>query len=110
MKTIELRNDNDIVTGFSVGSARLTRWGIPLLVRSIPGGRVVRKQRPFRLAGPDDFCEFVVDGKTFLVIEPFGDNSEYWVVSEPPESHCATLAKVRHAFESYRGLFGLFAG
>jgi len=71
---------------------------------------LVRKQRPFRVAGPDDFCEFLVDGKTFLVIEPFGDNSQFWVVAEPPEPHCPPLGRVRDAFERYRGWFGLFAG
>lgn len=84
MKTAEPRNDNGVVTGFSVGSALLTRWGVPRIIRSIPGARVVRKQRPFRFAGPDDFCEFMVDGKTFLVIEPFGDNDKFWVVAKPP--------------------------
>jgi hypothetical protein len=110
MKTRALTNDSGVITGFSVGSARLTRWGVPKIIRSIPGARLVRTQRSFRLAGPDDFCEFVVDGQTFLVIEQFGDNSEFWVVAEPPEPECPPLAKVRSAFESYRGLFGFFAG
>jgi len=110
MKTTELRNDSGTVTGFSVRSTLLTRWGVPAIVRSILSARVVRKQQAFRLAGPDDFCEFVVDGKTFLVIEPFGDNSEFWVVAEPPEPQCFPLTKVRGAFENYHGLFGFFAG
>ena len=109
MQTAELRNDTGIVSGFSVGSALLTRWGVTRIVQSIPGARLVRKQQSFRLAGPDDFCEFVVDGKTFLVIEPYGDNSRFWVVADP-EPQCPPLVKVRHAFERYRGLFGLFAG
>lgn len=110
MKTKELRDDSGIVTGFSVGSARLTRWGVPRIIRAIQGAQLIRKQNAFRLAGPDDFCEFKVDGKTFRVIEPFGDNSEFWVVAEPPEPQCGPLAKVRGAFENYRGLFGFFAG
>ena len=110
MKTEELKNDSGIVTGFSVGSTRLTRWGVPKIIGTIPGAQVIRKQRPFRLAGPDDFCEFIVGGKTFLVIEPFGDNSQFWVVAEPPEAQCPSLAKVRGVFENYHGLFGFFAG
>jgi len=110
MKTKELKNDSGIVTGFSVGSTRLTRWGVPKIIRTIPGAQLIRKQSPFRLAGPDDFCEFTLDGKRFLVIEPFGDNSEFWVIAEPPEPQCFPLTKVRGAFENYHGLFGFFAG
>lgn len=110
MKTREMRNDSGIVTGFAISSTLLTRWGVPKILRTIPGAQLIRKQRPFRLTGPDDFCEFSVEGKTFLVIEPFGDNSEFWVVAEPPEPQCPPFAKVRGAFENYRGLFGFFAG
>ena len=78
-------------------------------MRSIPGAQISRKQRPLRLAGPDDFCEFVVDGKTFLVIEPFGDNSEFWVVAEPPEPNCTQIGKVKDVFSKQYFPFGWFA-
>lgn len=109
MKTRELKNEDGTITGFSVSNLFLSRHGVPRVVSSIPGASVVRKQRPFRFAGPDDFCEFVVDGKTFLAIEPFGDNSEFWVVTEPPEE-CPQIAKVRQAFSQHRVLCGLYAG
>jgi hypothetical protein len=109
MKTRELRNDDGALTGFIVSNTFLSRHGVPKVVASIPGAKVIRKQRPFRFAGPDDFCEFIVDGKTFLAIEPFGDNSEFWVVTEPPEE-CPQLATVRQAFAEHRVLFGLYAG
>lgn len=76
---------------------------------SISGAQILRKQRRFRLSGPDDFCEFVVDGKTFLAIEPFGDNTEFWIVAEPPEE-CPQIEKVREAFAKHRVLFGMYSG
>lgn len=109
MKTRELKSNDGTVTGFSVSHLFICRHDIPKIVSSIPGAKVVRKQRPFRLAGPDDFCEFIVDGKTFLAMEPFGDNSEFWVVTEPPEE-CPQIARVRQAFAEHRVLFGLYAG
>ena len=109
MKTSEMRNDAGNLTGFRVSNNFLRRGSVPKIVRSIPGARLVRKPAPFRFSGPDDFCEFIVDGKTFLAIEPFGDNSEFWVVAEPPEE-CPQIAKVREAFTRHRVLFGLYAG
>ena len=109
MKTSDLSAPAGIVTGFSVSNSFLRRGAVPKIIASISGAKLLRQQKPFRLSGPDAFCEFVVDGKTFLVIEPFGDNDRFWVVSEPPEA-CPQLARVRDAFEKHRVLFGLYAG
>jgi hypothetical protein len=109
VNTVELRNNGGTLTGFSVSNLLLRRGAVPKIVRKIPGARIVRHQRPFRLSGPDDFCEFELDGRTFLVIEPFGDNSRYLVVTEP-FGDSPQLAMVRDAFARHRVLFGLLAG
>ena len=104
MKARDLRNDQGHLTGFSVSNLLLSRHGVPRIVANIPGAEIVRKQKRFALSAPDDFCEFVVEGKTFLAIEPFGDNSEFWLVTEPPEE-CPQIEMVRRAFEEH-GLLG----
>lgn len=109
MKTTEMRNEEGTLTGFCVSNLFLSRYGIPKIVARIPGAQILRKQKPFRISGPDDFCEFVVDGKKFLAVEPFGGNSEFWIVSESPEE-CPQLKKVEDAFAKHRVLFGLYAG
>jgi len=109
MKTTDIPNDGRRAVGFGVRRNFLLRSSVPKIVASIPGATILRKQRRFRLAGSDDFCEFVVNEKHFLVIEPFGDNDQFWVVSEPPEPG-PQLAAVRNAFAKHRVLFGLYAG
>jgi hypothetical protein len=101
MKTRDLRNEQGQLTGFSVSNLLISRHAVPRIVASIRGAEIVRKQKRFALSGRDDFCEFIVDGKTFLVIEPFGDNSEYWVVPEPAEE-CPQIENVRRVFEQHR--------
>ena len=101
MKTRDLRNEQGQLTGFSVSNLLLSRHGVPRIVAAIPGAELVRKQKRFALSAPDDFCEFLVDGKTFLAIEPFGDNQEFWVITEPPED-CPQIEAVRSAFEAHR--------
>jgi hypothetical protein len=92
-----------------VSNLTLDRHGVPGIVESIEGARIVRKQTRFALSAPDDFCEFVIDGKTFLAIEPFGDNSEFWLVTEPPED-CPQIEIVRRAFEQRSLFWGRNAG
>lgn len=104
MRTHDLRDQDGRLTGFSVSNLLLDRHTVPRIVASIRGAQIVRKQRRFALSAPDDFCEFVVDGKTFLALEPFGDNSEFWVVTEPAQE-CPQVGIVRRAFEEH-GIFG----
>jgi len=108
MKTFDLQDKSGLVTSFEVRSTFLSRYAIPGIVASIPGAKVVRKQARFA-AALDDFCVFTVDGAMFEVVEPFGDNSRYWINSIPPEPS-EQLNQVRAAFEQHRILFGLFAG
>jgi hypothetical protein len=79
----------------------LSRHGVARIVETIGGATVLRKQKRFAIWARDDFCEFVVNGKTFLAIEPFGDNSEFWLVTEPPEE-CPQMKVVCLAFEKHR--------
>jgi hypothetical protein len=98
MKTADLRNDSGQLTGFSISNPMVTRRAVAKLAGAIPGVTMIRKPRPFQLRSQDDFCEFHLDGATFYIIEPFGDNPEYWIVVEPTEA-LAQLHTVREAFQ-----------
>lgn len=56
-----------------------------------------------RHGGRDDFLEFMIEGMTF--IEPFGDNSEFWVVSERTVGDTEQLRKTREAFRTHGAVF-----
>jgi hypothetical protein len=104
MKTHDLRDEHGRLIGFRVSNFLLGRHAVPKIVATIRGAKVVRKQPRFALSAPDNFCEFVVAGKVFLAVEPFGDNTEYWLLTEPPEE-CPQIETVRRAFEKH-GLLG----
>lgn len=56
---------------------------------------VVRRERS------DDFGEFDVNGRTFIITEPWGDNSRYLIHQEPAEPS-TELDMLRSTFEKYR--------
>ena len=109
MKTTILRSDGGVAIGFRVSALFLGRHGVPRIIAAIPSAEIKRRQARFSFSRRDDFCEFVVDGRTFLALEPFGDNGEFWIVAEPP-MECPQIEIVRSAFEKHRCLFGLYAG
>lgn len=95
----------------------LTRGGLGRLVHRIPGCRVTRRPIPFMrwsVQEKEEFCEFEVDGVTFVAWEPWGDNSRFWVGpktmgGETPQWSPA-VDHVREAFRRARPVFGIIMG
>lgn len=102
MKTRHIHDDAGMLTGFEVSNLLLTRRRACRLAERVAGAMVSRRPRPFpfRYFGePDDFCAFSVDGVSFLMIEPFGDNDRYWIVAEHPDPTVQPLIeRIRHVF------------
>ena len=90
MRLNVMQNDDGISTGFEVSNTLLSRGRACRIAGRVPGARILRKPRLFR-SGDDDFCAFEIDGVSFLIIEPFGDNDVYWIVTETPSSNAAPL-------------------
>lgn len=108
MRIFDLKNEDGQVVAFEVSNALLGRKAACRLVGSIPGVKVRKAPKGFRKTEEDEFCEFEVDGQTFKLWEPFGDNSRYWVGPEPV-APCPQLQKVRETFARH-GLFGIRRG
>jgi hypothetical protein len=88
--------------GFEVSNTLLSRGQACRIVQKIPGAALVRKSRLFR--DTDEFCEFTLAGETFVIEEPFGDNSRYWIRSNGP-SQTSSLLQIRAAFEKHNPLW-----
>jgi hypothetical protein len=58
------------------------------------------------LKGEDEFCEFEIKGQKFVALEPFGDNSRYWI-GPKPSKWCEQVAIVRSTFVNHK-LFVFF--
>ncbi len=79
MKTYPLHDDAGRVFAFEISNWRLGRRRACRIVRSVPGVVLTRVPKVFSWFREDSFCEFVVEGETFEVHEPFGDSSRYWI-------------------------------
>lgn len=60
----------------------------------------VKARRPFaREAAP--LMRFTFSGESFIVDEPYGDSSRYWVGPEKPATFAGSATALAHAFEAY---------
>jgi hypothetical protein len=96
MKIYDLIDESGHAYAFEVGNIALSRRDACELASTVAGVQITRRPRRWGL-DDDEFCEFAINGVTFVIWEPFGDNSRFWVGPQPlrpvPE-----LAAVRDVF------------
>jgi hypothetical protein len=93
MEIYENRNDEGQFVSFeirNVGRSRVCRFIEKTFLSS-----VVSRQRS------DDFCVFDLNGRRFVISEPWGDNSRYLIHQDLPQPS-TELETLRSAFEKYR--------
>jgi len=101
MKIYDLKDEDGKVFAFEIKN--IGRMGALRIVRTIPGVIIIRSPRNKFLSWgePDEFCEFELEGQIYIIDEPYGDNSRFWI-GPKSESHNDHLDTIRKIFESYK--------
>ena len=97
MKVYDLKDVEGKVFAFEVDC--VGRRAVCRIAQRIPGARILKRPRWLSWFREQEFCEFELDGVNFLIAEPFGDNSRYWVGPRPRSWH-PQIETVREAFLS----------
>ena len=100
MTVYDVRDSGGRLFAFEVSSI-VGRRGVVRVIERIPSVRSVKRVRG------EEFCEFEVDGVNYVVLEPFGDNSRYWIGPKERKVFNQT-AKVREVFERAKLISALF--
>lgn len=98
MRTFPLFDKNGRLFAFEIGNLLIGRRGVCKVVERIKGPTLTRRPKLFSWPREDVFCEFAVDGESFVAVEPFGDNSRYWIGPNPARWVPQT-EKVHEAFK-----------
>jgi hypothetical protein len=99
MKIYDLLDKEGRVFAFEVNNFLLSRRRLCKIVSRMPGVQII--STPRLVSGEDEFCEFQIDGQRFVVWEPWGDSSRFWIGPKSKE-WCPQVEIVRHFFFSYR--------
>jgi hypothetical protein len=102
LRTYPLTNDSGAIYAFEVGNALLSPREIARLVKSSLGASITAG--PLGYASAEDMrLRFRYAGIEFEVVEPFGDNSRYWIgpAGEKP-TRVPEIDKLNELFLAYR--------
>lgn len=83
--------------GFEVSSAWVTFRPLYKILNSVDGITDVRRQ-----FFSDDRITFNFHSEPFIVYEPFGDNSRYWIGPVDPDASQLDMTPIHKAFQQYR--------
>jgi hypothetical protein len=105
MRIYDLQDQEDLVFAFEVKNFFLARSTACKIASKIPGARILRGPRVLSDFRDDEFCEFELDGVTFVMWEPFGDSDTYWIgpkAGAQAPRHLPLLEAVRKAFAEWK--------
>lgn len=100
MKTYPIKRADGYLQAFEIGNSFVSIGTIKRLLRSVPG--VSDLKRSFR---SDDRLTFTLYGALWVVHEPWGDSSRYWIGPKDPAHHFLRVEDVHNAFLLHRGPF-----
>jgi hypothetical protein len=108
MRVYDLRDHAGRLFAFEVSGTFIGRHGLVSIVQGMADAHITRlpqRLSPFR---EQEFCEFEVNGRRFVLAEsPF--DSSYWIGMTPP-APCPELDTVRDAFVQASPWAAMWAG
>jgi len=100
MKTYPQYTEDNKLSSFEINNIFCSRKKATRVIETIPGVKVLRRPKRFLSWFREDvFCEFELGGATYLVEEPFGDNSRFWIGPLQKDVD-GSIGKVLEAFDA----------
>lgn len=103
MDTYPVKNDDGRISAFEVESSYISIGRIKKLLSEVSHVSNLLSRRPF--SGNSEFrLGFTYAGVPFVVLEPFGDNSRYWIGPENDSnpSDLEQVANLELIFKGYK--------
>jgi hypothetical protein len=98
------QNDHNRPYAFEVDNCYISLGTISKLLATVDG--VTNVQRKSRFGSPEDVrIEFNYQGYSYIVFEPWGDSSRYWIGPKISEENAGPVGDVERVFKRYHPPF-----
>lgn len=101
MRTFPIVNEQKVVFAFEIENVYIGSRTIARLVRSVLGVTDVRVRKPFT-GSAEVHVEFQYHNQPYVVWEPFGDSSRYWIGPDDPDVSSPSIDAIERVFREYR--------
>lgn len=101
MKTYPLRDASGFEFGFEIENAYIGLRTIAKLLSTIPDVMNISKRKLFEYSKPD-LITFDYLGQRFVVSEPYGDNSRYWICPKDIVKDRIEITGIETVFSAYK--------
>jgi hypothetical protein len=113
MRTFPVLTEQGATVAFEVENVLLPPRTIGTVLQSVPGVTSLSVRRPFS-SDSTWLVKFEFRGRRFLVVEPFGDNSRYWIgpenTNEGGDIEALQAAIRNYKAPAWRRLLGALVG
>ena len=97
MKTYPINRDDGTLHAFEIGNTWISIHAIKKILNSIAEVKSIK--RPFN---SDIRIEFIFNDEPWVVWEPWGDSSRYWIGPKNPDNHPFDVTPINDAFANYQ--------
>ena len=101
MRTYPIADHDGTIFAVEIENIYVTPGRLARLLRDIDGVTSVQKRELFG-ASPDIHVRFAYRGRPFLVWEPYGDSSRYWIGPEDDEGDRIDIHPIEQALRCYQ--------
>jgi hypothetical protein len=101
MKTFPLAKKDERLVAFEIENIYVSRKAVAKLLKQANGVTGVRLLGRFG-SSDDTRIEFKYLGRDYIVWEPFGDNSRYWIGPRNPGEGADEIIGLEDIFEQYK--------
>ena len=99
MKTYPIKREDGSIHAFEIPSTWISMHAIKKILSSIPGVTSINRK-----LNSDDRLEFMYNNEAWVVNEPWGDNSRYWIGPINTDNHSISATSINSAFVEYQSL------
>ena len=102
MKTYPvLLSEEGLTQAFEINNIYISNRKLASIIESVPGVHNVRVRRLFS-GDPEIHIRFGFRGQEFIVEEPFGDNSRYWIGPDDPDREFINAEPIERAIAKHQ--------
>ncbi len=101
MKTHPIKDDHGVTYAFEVESVYIAPRKIAVVFSSLPDVSAMHIRKAFSI-GNENYVEFKYQGRDFIVWEPYGDSSRYWIGPKDASSDHVDIADLEKSIKQHQ--------